>query len=257
MIMNILRPDRGRIRVLGRSVDGMYGGGVGYLPEERGLYRKMKVGDFLRFYGRLKNAANPDIEMKAWLDRFDLSDRINKKIETLSKGMSQKVQFIVAAMGRPELLILDEPFTGLDPVNMETLRSAVLEMRKKGTTVIFSTHDMAMAEALCDFIFMIHKGLKVLDGTLTSIQDQYHQDMIRIRLESGAGFPEGIEGIDRIHDLGQVRELTLKAGVDPQAILGRLCSSTRMTSFELARPSLHDIFLRIAGPGSKEGTDHA
>ncbi len=257
MIMNILRPDRGQIRVLGRVTEGPWGGDVGYLPEERGLYRKMKVGDFLRFYGRLKNAPHPDADVKSWLKRFDLSDRINKKIETLSKGMSQKVQFIAAAIGRPKLLILDEPFTGLDPVNMESLRAAILKMRQDGSTVVFSTHDMAVAEVLCDFIFMICKGRKVLDGTLTAIQDQYHQDIIRIRLESGAVFPEGIEGVDGVRDLGQVREILLKSGVDSQKVLGQLCSATKLISFELARPSLHDIFLRIAGPASTEETPDA
>ncbi len=252
MIMNILLPDRGQIRVLGRPVAGPCGDRVGYLPEERGMYRKMKVGDFLRYYGRLKSGGDPRKEIAEWLKRFDLADRANHKVETLSKGMSQKVQFIAAALGGPRLMILDEPFTGLDPVNVEALREAALEMRRRGTTVIFSTHDMGMAEAMCDFIFMIFKGRKVLDGTLAAIQDQFHQDVLRVRLAPGATMPELGQEVQLIRDLGQVREVILQSGTDPQAALSRLCSQTRLISFELARPSLHDIFLRIAGPGSKE-----
>lgn len=255
MIMNILLPDRGRISVLGRPVDGPSGDRVGYLPEERGMYRKMKVGDFLRYYGRLKSGGDPRTEIAEWLQRFELADRANHKVETLSKGMSQKVQFIAAALGRPGLMILDEPFTGLDPVNVEALRKAVLEMRRRGTTVIFSTHDMAMAEAMCDFIFMIFKGRKVLDGTLSAIQDQFHQDVLRVRLAAGEALPELGQQVELVRDLGQVREVILKPGTDPQAMLSQLCSQTRLISFELARPSLHDIFLRIAGPASKEA-DH-
>lgn len=254
MIMNILLPDRGQIRVLGRPVDGPCGDRVGYLPEERGMYRKMKVAEFLRYYGRLRTGGDLRRQIAEWLGRFELADRANQKVETLSKGMSQKVQFIAAALGQPGLMILDEPFTGLDPVNVEALREAMLEMRRRGTTLIFSTHDMAMAEAMCDFIFMIFKGRKVLDGTLAAIQDQFHQDVLRVRLAAGAAMPAMEGGVELVRDLGQVREVILKPGTDPQAILSRLCSQTRLISFELARPSLHDIFLRIAGPASKEGS---
>jgi ABC-2 type transport system ATP-binding protein len=218
------------------------------------MYRKMKVAEFLRYYGRLRTGGDLRKQITEWLGRFELADRANQKVETLSKGMSQKVQFIAAALGKPGLMILDEPFTGLDPVNVEALREAMLDMRRRGTTVIFSTHDMAMAEAMCDFIFMIFKGRKVLDGTLAAIQDQFHQDVLRVRLAAGATMPVLDGGVELVRDLGQVREVILKPGTDPQAILARLCSQTRLISFELARPSLHDIFLRIAGPASKEGS---
>jgi ABC-2 type transport system ATP-binding protein len=142
---------------------------IGYLPEERGLYKKMKVKDVLRFYAELKNCRSPKQEIDRWLDRLQLAEWANKKVEALSKGMSQKVQFISAVIARPELVILDEPFSGLDPVNAEVLRDAMLGLKRDGSTVIFSTHDMNVAEKMCDYIFMIFKGRKVLDGTLEGI----------------------------------------------------------------------------------------
>src|SRR5262249_27137208 len=181
--MRILHPDCGSIRVLGEEQLGAANDRVGYLPEERGLYKQMKVRDILRFYAELKGYRDNRTAILSWLERMGLADWADKRVEALSKGMSQKVQFIAAVIARPELVLLDEPFSGLDPVNAEVLREEVLNLRRDGTTVIFSTHDMAVAEKLCDFIFMIHKGKKVLDGTLESIQDAYGSDTVRVRLE--------------------------------------------------------------------------
>jgi ABC-2 type transport system ATP-binding protein len=255
MIMNIYYPDSGSIRVFGDELHGACTDRIGYMPEERGLYKRMKVRDVLRFYGELKNGRDVGKEVDRWLERLDLSDWASRKVETLSKGMAQKVQFIATVVARPELAILDEPFTGLDPVNTDALRDAVLELGSGGTTVIFSTHDMNVAEKMCDFIFMIFKGRKVLDGTLASIQDQYGSDTIRIRTEDGAAALQGLEGVEKISDFGQVQELRVASGRDPQEILSAIMSRTRVRSFELARPSLHDIFVRIAGPEAREVTD--
>src|SRR5215813_2009787 len=170
MIMRILHPNTGTIRVLGEEQLGASNDRVGYLPEERGLYKQMKVRDILRFYAELKGRRESRDAITAWLERLQLADWADKKVEALSKGMAQKVQFIAAVIARPELVLLDEPFSGLDPVNAEVFREAVLDLRRQGATVIFSTHDMNMAEKMCDFIFMIHKGRKVLDGTLAAIQ---------------------------------------------------------------------------------------
>ncbi|MDH4197617.1 MAG: ATP-binding cassette domain-containing protein, partial [Candidatus Aminicenantes bacterium] len=156
MIMNIFYPDAGAIRVFGQALQGTSSDRIGYLPEERGLYKKMKVRDFLRFIGLLKSGRRVHKEVDGWLERLDLGAWAGKKIETLSKGMAQKVQFIAAVVSQPELIILDEPFTGLDPVNMEALKNAVLDLRGGGATVIFSTHDMNVAEKMCDFIFMVY-----------------------------------------------------------------------------------------------------
>jgi ABC-2 type transport system ATP-binding protein len=153
------------------------------------------------------------------------------------------------------MIILDEPFTGLDPVNTDAIRTAVLEMQAQGTTVIFSTHDMNVAERMCDFIFMIFKGKKVLDGTLTSIQDQYRNDTLRVRTEGGASALSELNGVEKINDFGQVQELRMARGADSQEVLGEIMSRTRVISFEVAKPSLHDIFVRIAGPEAKEAAD--
>src|SRR5437867_9927564 len=183
MIMRILHADRGTIRVLGEQSWTAVNDRVGYLPEERGLYKQMTVRDILRYYAALKGLRDSRAPIDAWLERLGLAAWAGKKVEALSKGMAQKVQFIAAVVARPELLLLDEPFSGLDPVNAEVLREAVLDLKRDGTTVIFSTHDMAVAEKMCDFIFMIYQGKKVLDGTLESIQDLYGSDTLRVRLD--------------------------------------------------------------------------
>jgi len=252
MIMNILYPDSGTIRVFNEEVSGAASDRVGYLPEERGLYKRMKVRDVLYFYGSLKNGRDIKQEVDLWLEKLELTDWANKKVETLSKGMSQKVQFIATVVSRPELIILDEPFTGLDPVNADVIRDEVLKLAKQGTTVIFSTHDMHVAERMCDFIFMIFKGTKVLDGTLASIQDQYGRDPIRLSCDGGAARLQNLEGVDKISDFGQLQELRMLRGADAQRILGEIMSRTRINSFEIAKPSLHDIFVRIAGPAAVE-----
>jgi ABC-2 type transport system ATP-binding protein len=156
MIMRIFHPDSGHIRVLGEEVWQAASDRVAYLPEERGLYRKMKVRDVLRFYAQIKGCRNCDEPIRQWLDKLGLGDWADKRVETLSKGMSQKVQFIATVVSKPELVLLDEPFSGLDPVNAEVLREAILDLKKAGATVIFSTHDMAVAEKMCDFVFMIY-----------------------------------------------------------------------------------------------------
>lgn len=248
MIMNIYRPDSGSISVLGNHDLDVSTQNIGYLPEERGLYKKMKVRDVLKFYGELRNGGNVAGEVDHWLERFDLADWANKKVEALSKGMAQKVQFIASVVPRPELLILDEPFTGLDPVNTDVLRNAILGLQEEGTTVIFSTHDMSVAERMCDFILMIYKGKKVLDGSLASIKEEYGRDTLRVRCEGGAKSLDGLDGVEKVNDFGRVQELRIAKDADPQAILAEIMRRTSIESFEISTPSLHDIFVRIAGP---------
>lgn len=250
MIMRIYHPDPGpgHIRVLGEEKPGAANDRIGYLPEERGLYKKMKVRDVLRFYAELKGMRDFKGAADSWLERLGLSEWGGKKVETLSKGMAQKVQFISAVIARPELVILDEPFSGLDPVNADALRDAVLDLRRSGSTVIFSTHDMAVAEKMCDFIFMIYKGNKVLDGTLESIQDRFGQDTIRVKLAGDNGDLRGLPGVERVNDFGRLQELRIAKKTDTQDVLAALMLRGRVLHFELSRPSLHDIFVRIAGP---------
>ena len=170
---------KGRSTVLGLDHGSGADDRVGYLPEERGLYKKMKVRDILTFYAQLKGMRDCRRDIDDWLQRLDLAKWANHKVETLSKGMSQKVQFIATIVAQPKLVVLDEPFSGLDPVNMEVLKDAVVSLRDHGSTVIFSTHDMDVAERMCDTIFMIFRGQKVLDGSLESIQAQYSNDTIQ------------------------------------------------------------------------------
>jgi ABC-2 type transport system ATP-binding protein len=155
-------------------------------------------------------------------------------------------------VAEPRLLILDEPFTGLDPVNADVIREAVLGLQAKGTTIILSTHDMNVAERMCDFIFMIFRGKKVLDGTLASIQEQYGNDTLRVACDGGCGPLGEIAGIEKISDFGRVQELRMSRGCDPQQVLATIMARTRIESFEIAKPSLHDIFVRIAGPDAGE-----
>ncbi|MFC1765608.1 ABC transporter ATP-binding protein [Planctomycetota bacterium] len=255
MIMNILYPDRGEIQVFGERLQGACVDRIGYMPEERGLYKRMKLRELLCFYGLLKKGQSVRSEVDLWLERFHLADWANKKLETLSKGMSQKVQFIATVVANPDIVILDEPFSGLDPVNAEALREAVLDLQKQGTTVIFSTHDMAMAERMCDFIFMIHRGKKVLDGTLASIQNQYRQDTVRVCTDQGMAVLTDLPGVDRVNDFGQVQELRVSHDCDAQAVLTLLLSRAKVLSFEMVKPSLHDIFIRIAGDEATGETD--
>ena len=251
MIMRILHPDRGTIRVLGAERLGAANDRVAYLPEERGLYKQMKVRDVLRFYAELKGCRNSKPSIDAWLTKLDLTDWADKKVQTLSKGMAQKVQFIATVVAKPELVLLDEPFSGLDPVNAEVLREAILGLRRDGATIIFSTHDMAVAEKMCDFVFMIYQGNKVLDGTLDAIQNSYGRDTIRVELE-GSPPLDGLPGVAKATNFGRVHELRLEPDADPQRILTRLTELGRVRHFEIARPTLHDIFVRIAQPENRE-----
>jgi ABC-2 type transport system ATP-binding protein len=252
MIMNIFYPDSGRITVLGNDTPGACSDRIGYLPEERGLYRRMKVSELLRFYGELKAERNVNREVDDWLERMDLTGWADKKVETLSKGMSQKVQFIASVVSDPDVLILDEPFAGLDPVNTDVIRTAVLDLQDKGTTVIFSTHDMSMAERMCDFIFMIFKGHKVLDGTLADIQDEYGADTLRVSCDGGAQAIRGLKGVGKVNDFGRIQEVRMVEGADTQDVLAAIMARKSVRSFEVTKPSLHDIFVRIAGPEARE-----
>lgn len=252
MIMNILLPDAGQVAVFGRHSSSSARDNVGYLPEERGLYKRMQVRRLLRYYGQLKGKALKDIDpvINTWLERFQLTAWADKKVEALSKGMAQKVQFISAIVSTPKLLILDEPFSGLDPVNADALKDAVLDLRRAGTTIVFSTHDMGAAERLCDRIFMIFKGQKVLDGTLDEIQSTYGYDTVRVKVAGGRATLAGVAGIDAINDYGNYQDLRLSG--DPQAFLQTLAQKTAIQHFEITKPALHDIFVRIAQPTAED-----
>lgn len=253
MILRIIEPDGGTIRVFGEPSHQTANDRIAYLPEERGVYRKLKVGQQLTYFGKLKGMSGRDARhaARAWLERLGLGEWWNEKTEKLSKGMTQKVQFIASVLASPRLLILDEPFTGLDPVNLEVIRAAILDLRRAGTTVIFSTHDMNTAEAMCDRLFMIYRGKKVLDGSLTEIRARYGTDTVYLRMGEGVGLdPQQLPGVTHVRDLGQSWELRFSG--DHQAILRGAMECGAVERFELTSPSLHDIFVRIANPTEDE-----
>jgi ABC-2 type transport system ATP-binding protein len=252
--MRILFADSGHIRVLSEENFDAANDRIGYLPEERGLYKKMKVRDLLVFFANLKGCRESRKQANQWLEKLSLAEWANKPVDALSKGMAQKVQFISAVVARPELLILDEPFTGLDPVNADLLKDAVIELRQQGTTILFSTHDMEVAEKMCDFICMVFRGRKVLDGTLESIQGEYGSDVIRVRVDgdNNASKFGQLTGVQQVNDFGRSQELRIDPEADTQQVLSELMSLGRVKQFELVRPRLRDIFMRIAGPEASD-----
>lgn len=266
MVMSILFPDSGQIRVLGRASALESKDRIGYLPEERGVYRKMKVASFLTYMGRLKglDAAGPggglEAKVLAWLDRVQLADCAKKKCQELSKGMQQKVQFIASVLHEPELIILDEPFSGLDPVNSRLLRELVDEQHRAGRTLIFSTHVMSHAEQLCDHVFMINRGVKVLDSSMAELRDRYDPRTIVVEPltgdgESAAAALRGLPGVESIIPAERSAEVHLAADASPQATMQAVSQRLPVRRLELARASLEDIFItkvsEHGGPGSE------
>ncbi len=250
MLMNILRPDEGVIEVLGEPADERVKARIGYLPEERGLYKKMRILELLRFFGRLKGRSTAflDERIDHWLDRMGLAGWRMNRVEELSKGMAQKLQFVVTVVHAPELLVLDEPFAGLDPVNRDVLRDAILEMRRKGTTVVFSTHVMEQAEQLCNRLILIHDGRVVLAGSLDEVRASEGRQAVLIRCRLGEGQTlDGLPGVTAVADRGNEAELTLEPDADPTALLRALLDRADVTHFEVREPSLHEIFKRMAG----------
>lgn len=254
MILDIIRPDAGEIRVLGKTRGEGVRRHVGYLPEERGLYRKMKVIEMLEFSGSLKGSSPAEARKhaKAWLEKLEIGDWAEKKVEELSKGMQQKVQFVGAVLGKPEVLILDEPFSGMDPVNQNVFKNQILELQRGGATVIFSTHQMETAERLCDAIALIHKGALVLYGPLSEVKAGFGKNSVLLEFEGDGSFLKGLPGVSRVDEYGRWVEIRLDAGTDPQTILRAAADRLRVAKFELVAPTLHNIFIEKVGaePGA-------
>jgi ABC-2 type transport system ATP-binding protein len=254
MIMSIIYPDSGTIEVLGGNALASKDR-IGYLPEERGVYRKMRVGEFLEYLARLKGVHGPEVARRvhAWLERIELPGVDRKRCQELSKGMQQKVQFISTMLHDPDLVILDEPFSGLDPVNSQVLRDTVVDYRRRGKTVLFSTHIMEHAEKLCDRLCIIARGKKLIDGTLTEVKRTHGGKHVIVAFDGTQGGAQQVFGdrrlVAKIQDFGQQAELELAPGADAQEILRALVNSgARLSHFELASPSLHKIFVDLVGP---------
>jgi ABC-2 type transport system ATP-binding protein len=260
MVLNIIAPDQGTIEVLGQrhSQSGVLDR-IGYLPEERGLYKKMQVRRLLRFLGALKgvSAKTADRRIDAWMDRLSLrspeKDWGLVKVDELSRGMQQKVQFIGALLHEPELVILDEPFSGLDPINAQALKDTVVELKRQGRTVIFSTHLMDSAERLCDAVCILARGEKVLDGPIEEVRAE--RGGTHVALSLGGSSANGVGAVlndprlvARLDDSNRFFEIELTTGADPQLLLRRLVEAgASIQRFELVRPSLHQIFLQKVG----------
>jgi ABC-2 type transport system ATP-binding protein len=262
MIMRIILPDEGAITLDGEPFTDSTRNRVGYLPEERGLYRKMKVREALGYLGEIKGLGRRDAMQRAggWLERLDLGEWAEKKVEELSKGMQQKAQFISTILHEPEIVILDEPFSGLDPINTEVLKEIIQEFAIGGRTVIFSTHVMEQVEQLCERICLINRGRKVLDGRVRDIKDEYGHNTIRVRMDGEAPGLGDLPGVVEVRTDQSGARLRLRDGADPQKILKTLVARGGVLHFEVMAPTVHEIFLeRVRGrsggdaPGEEQG----
>jgi len=253
MIMSIILPDEGSLRVLGNPNPQAVKDRLGYLPEEKGLYKKMKAGEIVAYFGRLKgmNGADAKREARELLERYGLGDWVDMKCESLSKGMGQKVQVLGTLIHEPELVILDEPFSGLDPVNVELMRNMILDIKRSGKTVIFSTHIMEQAEQICDSIVLVHKGKKIIDGPLMEVR-RSGDPALRIDYDGDGHLLRGLPGVRRINDAGKTAELVLEEGTDPQDILKELVGKLTIRMFDLREPSLHEVFVNAVGGESDD-----
>jgi len=255
MIMDIIEPDEGKISLFGSAASSRdLSARVGFLPEERGLYKKMKILEHLAFLGEVKGMRVSDAKSKAdkWLQRLGLGDWGQKKVEDLSKGMQQKVQFAGALIHDPELVILDEPFSGLDPVNLQVMKDVVVEIARSGRTVLFSTHIMEQAERMCDRIVIIARGEKVVDGAVTEVKAGFGDRNIALTFVSGKEAAERILAdramVAKCDDYGASAEVSMVAGVNPQSLLAALVGAgVGLSRFEVIEPSLQAIFIAKVG----------
>jgi ABC-2 type transport system ATP-binding protein len=247
MITGIFLPDSGEINWLGDDNGRIFRDRIGYLPEERGLYKQMKVAEHLLFLAEIKGRKPAEIRPKVdyWLERFELADKRNAKVEELSKGNQQKVQLIGTLLHDPDLIILDEPQSGLDPVNMLLVRNLLRDLRQEGKTILLSTHMMAEAERMADELILIHSGKVVLEGTLDEIRGA--RTSLHLSFEGDGAFLSGLPNVRRANILNNGAELTLADGADPQAILEATMGRLRIRRFEVAAPSLEEIFIEKVG----------
>jgi ABC-2 type transport system ATP-binding protein len=246
MIVGITAPDEGRIEIFGRTMSSDLQDRIGYLPEERGLYKKMKVQEQLRYFAALKSVSpkKADERIEFWLNRMNLTEWKNKKASDLSKGMSQKIQFIATVLHEPDLIILDEPFSGLDPINVETLIEAIAELKAQGKTIIFSTHLMETAERLCDDIILINKSKKVIGGTLREVKAGFGKNLIALRYRNGGNVLDDKSLVADVIEHADELEIELAKDANAQNLLRKLIESgAEITKFEQIEPSLNDIFI--------------
>ena len=249
MMIGITVPDSGSINVFSQPFDRKALHKIGYLPEERGLYKKMKILDQLIFLGELHGMSAADARQKAisWSERLEIAEWLPKKVEELSKGMQQKIQFIAALLHDPDFIIMDEPFFGLDPVNAGLLKDVLLDLKKQGRTILFSTHRMDQVEKLCDAICLINHGKAVLSGNLKDVKAPYGKNNVQIEYEGDGAFLDNNPLIKAYNNYGNYVEVKLAPGADAQELLRQVSARSRVMRFEVMEPSLEEIFIEVVG----------
>lgn len=258
MLLGIILPDSGTITLLGSANSRAVGDRVGYLPEERGLFKRMKVMEIIQFFAEIKGVSGrrAKTEGQKWLERLELAEWRERKIEELSKGMQQKVQFITTILHQPRLLIVDEPFSGLDPVNTNLVKDVMLELVKEGTTIVLSTHMMEQAEKLCDGLCLINHGRSMLQGRLSEIKAQFGRSRCRLGYEGEPHFLQDPACVSRYDDYGQYVEIQPAPGISTQTILSRALSEVTVRNFDITEPSLNEIFINVVKGIGMAGGDH-
>ncbi len=259
MLMNIIAPDKGTILFNGSQFTEDDKNRIGYLPEERGLYPNFKVGEILTYFAQLKgkNPVSIQENIDYWLDKFNLLEYKNKEVNSLSKGMAQKVQFICSIVHDPELIFLDEPFSGFDPVSSDLLRENIIELGKKGKNILFSTHIMEQAEKICSEIFIINKGKEVISGNLKDVKKQYGSNSVIIEFDGKGDFIEDLDFVHKVLKYPRYVEVTLKKGAEPNQLFESIAGKINVSKFESRTSSLHNIFVTIVGSDVELGNKNS
>ena len=254
MVMNILGPDSGTIEILGKPADHAARDRIGYMPEERGLYPRMVLEEQLVFMAAIKGMGRKEAQkrLSPWLERLGLAAWRKKKTNELSKGMQQKAQFIATVLHEPDVLFMDEPMSGLDPVGMDVMREVMLDLRRKGTTIVLSSHQMEAVERLCDRVALINRGEKVLDGSVAEVKARHGKNTVVLAYDGDGSFLDALPGVAKVTDFGQYVEVRLQDGADPQPLLREAAARLRLRRFEIVEPSLHDIFVETVTGHGKE-----
>ncbi|HUL44123.1 MAG TPA: ATP-binding cassette domain-containing protein [Bacteroidota bacterium] len=254
-VLNMITPDSGTILFDGKPMDERIQNSIGYLPEERGLYRKNKLLHTIQYFASLKGVSSAESKRRAydWLKRFDLLNYYQQKVEALSKGNQQKVQFIISILHDPEFIILDEPFSGLDPLNQILLKDILLELKQRGKTIIFSTHQMDQAEKLCDAICLINKGRVVLEGAIADVKNRYGKNTVTIEFDGDGKFLSSLSSVQTAHIFENYAELILQDRQAAPQFLREIVSKLEIRKFEMTQPSLNAIFLDVVGGAPKNG----
>jgi ABC-2 type transport system ATP-binding protein len=252
--MNILGTDAGTIEILGRPADHAARDRIGYMPEERGLYKQMVLEEQLVFMAVIKGLAAAEAKKRIgpWLERLGLAEWGKRKTNELSKGMQQKAQFIATVLHHPDVLIVDEPMSGLDPVGMNVMREVLLELRRTGTTIVLSSHQMETVERLCDRVALINRGEKLLDGSVSEVKARHGKNTVVLAFDGDGSFIEELPGVAQVSDHKQYLEVRLHDGQDPQPLLREAAARLRLRRFEIVEPSLHDIFVETVTSHGRE-----